>query len=448
MTATDERVRWRDAGYLPQVVGLFSVAFLVAFETFAVATALPIVATALDGLAWYAVSFAAPAAMAIAAMTCAAWWCDRDGHAGPIVTGVLVFVLGLVLAGVAPSMEWFVAGRAVQGIGSGLVSVALYVLVARAFPSYLRSRAFIVLTSAWVLPAIVGPVVAGVVAEHIGWRWVFLGVPLVAVGALVSLRPALASSRGHEATAVPRTRILRSVAAALAVFAVTIGGQREVRGWQFLVVIGIAGALIAAVPLLPAGTLRAARGLPGVIATRSLLGTALLASESFVPLALVRLRDLTPTLAGLFLTSTALFWFAGAWISDRWLTPPRRVRLGVLSVIVALGSALLIPVTAVPVTVVAIGWAFGGLGMGLAMPALSVLLLNHSAAGEEGRNSASMQTSDAVADALVLAVCSGLFAWLVVTAVAMPFVAVFLLALVFAILAVPASWRATAPSPA
>ena len=443
MTTMQRRVRWRDTSYLPQVVGLFSVAFLVAFETFAVATALPVVAVELDGLSWYAVSFAAPAATGIAAMTCAAWWCDRHGHARPIVTGVLVFGVGLVFAGAAPTMEWFVTGRAVQGIGAGLVSVALYVLVARAFPAHLRPRAFVVLTSAWVLPAVVGPVIAGAVAEHVGWRWVFLGVPLVAAGALVLLRPALPSSHGDDATAVPWARILRSAAAAVAVFAVTIGGQRDVRGWQALVATGFVVALVAAVPLLPAGTLQAARGLPGVIATRSLLGTGLLATESFVPLALVRLRDLTPTLAGLFLTSTALFWFAGAWASDRWLMPWWRVRLGVMSVIVALVSVLFIPVTGVPVPVIAVGWAFGGLGMGLAMPALSSLLLEHSAVGEEGRNSASMQTSDAVADALGLAVCSGLFGWLVTIGEATPFITVFLVGLVVAVLAVPASWRAT-----
>ncbi|WP_087622962.1 hypothetical protein [Aeromicrobium sp. PE09-221] len=82
------------------------------------------------------------------------------------------------------------------------------------------------------------------------------------------------------------------------------------------------------------------------------------------------------------------------------------------------------------------------------MPALSVLLLEHSAVGEEGRNSASMQTSDAVADALVLAVCSGLFGWLLATGPTMSFVVVFLVALMIASLALPASQKVTSPSAA
>ncbi|WP_087622961.1 MFS transporter [Aeromicrobium sp. PE09-221] len=283
MTTSTARPRWRATGYLPQVVGLFSVAFLVAVETFAVATALPVVAAELDGLSWYAVAFAAPAAAAIAAMTCAAWWCDRHGHAHPMVTGVSIFASGLVLSGVAGSMAWFVVGRAFQGIGAGLVSVALYVLVARAFPDHLRPRAFVVLTSAWVLPAVIGPLAAGMVAQHLGWRWVFLGVPAVAVGALALLRPALRSSHGDEAVAIPRTRIARSLVVAVAIFAVMIGGQGNVPGWWALVTAGIVLALVAAVPLLPAGTLRAARGLPAVIATRSLMGAGLVAAESWCP---------------------------------------------------------------------------------------------------------------------------------------------------------------------
>ncbi|TSD65599.1 MFS transporter [Aeromicrobium piscarium] len=444
MTTPAIRPRWRESGHLPQAVGLFSVAFLVAFETFAVATALPVVAIELDGLSLFAVSFAAPAATAIGAMTCAAWWCDRYGHARPILMGMAVFGIGLVLSGAAPSMEWFVAGRAVQGLGAGLVSVALYVLVARAFPDHLRPRAFVVLTSAWVLPAVVGPLISGTIAEHLGWRWVFLGVPSVAIGALALLRPALRSSHGDATAPMPWARVLCSLAVAVAIFAVMIGGQRDVPGWRALVAVGVVLAVVAAVPLVPRGTVRAARGLPAVIATRSLMGTGLATAESFVPLALVRLRELTPTHAGLFLTSTALLWFAGAWASDRWLSPAPRIALGAVSVSAALCSTLLIPVPGVPVVALAIGWAFAGWGMGLAMPALSVLLLEHSVVGEEGRNSASMQTSDAVADALVLAVCSGLFGWLLAKGPATPFIAVFAVAVGIALLALPASRRVSA----
>jgi len=65
--------------------------------------------------------------------------------------------------------------------GAGLVIVALYVVVARVYPDRLRPRVFSAISAAWVLPAVVGPVLAGWVAQQLSWRWVFLGaVPLVA----------------------------------------------------------------------------------------------------------------------------------------------------------------------------------------------------------------------------------------------------------------------------
>lgn len=444
MTAIDTRVAWRSTGLGAAVVGLFTTAFLVAFESLAVATALPIVAQDLDGLSLYAVSFAAPAATAVAAMTVAAWWCDRYGHAPVMVGGVLVFALGLVGAGIASTMTQFVAGRAVQGLGSGLIGVALYVLVGRTFPPELRARAFVVLTSAWVLPAIIGPVVAGTVAEHLGWRWVFLGVPVLALIALALLRPALATSRGDTSVAVDRGRIARSAIVAVAVFAVTIGGQRSVQWWPLLVLGGAVAAVAAVVALLPPGTFRARPGLPSVIATRSLASTAFFVAESFLPLGLVQLRGLSVTTAGLFLTTTAVLWFLGSWWSTRsrwWRSRRRRTAAGVVAVVLSVLAASAVTLEGVPIAVIAAGWALGGLGMGMAMPTLSVLVLDLSAPDAQGRNSASMQTSDAVLQALVIAVSSGVFAGLLTRGDATAFIGVFAIAAVVAVAAVPTSLR-------
>ncbi|WP_166375900.1 MFS transporter [Aeromicrobium phragmitis] len=444
MTAVELRSPWRASGLGPAVIGLFITAFLVAFESLAVATALPIVAEDLDGLSLYAVSFAAPAATAVAAMTVAAWGCERYGHAPVMVSGVLVFAAGLLAAGVASTMTQFVVGRGVQGVGSGLIGVALYVLVGRTFPPELRPRAFVVLTSAWVLPAIVGPVLAGTVAEHLGWRWVFLGVPMLALAALGLLRPALASSRADATAVADAGRIRRSVVVALAVFAVTVGGQRTVGWWPVLVVAGAVTAAAAVIALLPPGTFRARRGLPSVIATRSLTSTAFFAVESFLPLALVQLRGLSATAAGLFLTTTAVLWFAGSWWSTRsrwWQSRRRRTVFGSGAVVAAVAAAAAATVDAVPLALIAAGWAVGGLGMGIAMPTLSVLVLDLSTSQTQGRNSASMQTSDAVLQALVIAVCSGVFAGLLASGGATPFIAVFAIAAVVAVIAVPVSMR-------
>ncbi|MCE0447040.1 MFS transporter [Streptomyces tricolor] len=84
----------------------------------------------------------------------------------------------------------FILGRAVQGLGGGLVIVALYVVVGRAYPERLRPAIMAAFAAGWVVPSIVGPLASGAVTEHLGWRWVFLGIPV-----LVALPLALALPR-------------------------------------------------------------------------------------------------------------------------------------------------------------------------------------------------------------------------------------------------------------
>ncbi len=120
---------------------------------------------------------------------------DRRGPLIPFLAAVFTFGLGLLLAGLADTMWWFVAGRAVQGFGAGLNIVALYVVAGRAFHESLRPRLFSVMSSAWILPAIIGPTIAGLVADRLSWRWVFLAVPPLIVPAVLLMLPRLVTSR-------------------------------------------------------------------------------------------------------------------------------------------------------------------------------------------------------------------------------------------------------------
>src|SRR5205823_6227930 len=123
---------------------------------------------------------------------------------------------GMVVAGAAPAMAVFVLGRAVQGFGSGLVIVAEYVVIGGLYAEEFRPRMFAYLSAAWVLPALVGPVLSGLIAQHLSWRLVFLGLaPFVAAGVgllfpvlhqtppLEPLEPA-GGGRGDRPGAAPR----------------------------------------------------------------------------------------------------------------------------------------------------------------------------------------------------------------------------------------------------
>jgi MFS family permease len=404
-------------------VGIVSVVLLIAFEATAVGTAMPVAARELDGVALYAFAFSGYFTTSLFGMVLAGQWADRRGPLGPLTTGIGAFAAGLVIAGTAQAMWVFILGRAVQGLGGGLVVVALYVVVGRAYPERLRPSIMAGFAAGWIVPSIVGPLASGAVTEHLGWRWVFLGIPVIVVLplalALPQIRRRASGPVGEEPDAGPgsfdRRRIRLALGISLGAGLLQYAAQ-DLRPLSLLP--GSAGAALlvpAVLGLLPRGTCRAARGLPSVVLLRGLSAGSFVAAESFVPLMLVTQRGLSPTLAGFSLAASGGTWALGSWVQSRPRLAPYRERLmtlGMVLVAAAIATAPSVLVHSVPVWTVAIAWGFGCFGMGLVISSTSVLLLRLSAPAEAGANSAALQISDALSNVLLLAATGTAFATL------------------------------------
>ncbi|WSS20210.1 MFS transporter [Streptomyces sp. NBC_01190] len=404
--------------------GIVSVVLMIAFEATAVGTAMPVAARELNGLGLYAFAFSGYFTTSLLAMVVSGQWCDRNGPLPPIGVGIACFAAGLAISGTARSMGPFVLGRAVQGFGGGLVIVALYVVVGRAYPERLRPAVMAAFSASWVVPSIVGPLVSGTVTEQLGWRWVFLAIPALVVLPLAVMVPALrrAARAGREAGDDAREKGTRPamdasriwLAAALATGAVLLqyAGQ-DLR--PLSVVPAVAGAALlvpAALRLLPRGTFRAARGIPTVVLMRGIAAGSFIAAESFIPLMLVTQRGLSPTLAGLSLAGAGLTWALGSFIQSRPRFDGSRERLVQLGLLCSASAIATVPLTldhAVPPWIVAIAWGVGGLGMGLSVTTLGVLLLKLSPPADAGANSAALQVSDALSNVLMVAAAGTVF---------------------------------------
>ncbi|MFF5444417.1 MFS transporter [Streptomyces sp. NPDC012888] len=400
-------------------IGIVSVVFLIAFEAIAVGTAMPVAARELDGIGLYAFGFSAYFTTSLFGMVASGQWSDRAGPLFPLGAGIAAFAGGLVLSGSATAMWLFVIGRAVQGLGGGLVIVALYVVVSRAYDERLRPAIMAAFAAAWVVPSIVGPLVSGTVTEHLGWRWVFLGIPaLVVVPLLVALpaiRRAASGPVDRDGPPAPFDRRRIRLALGISLGAGLLQYAAQDLRWLSLLP-GVLGAVLlvpAVLGLLPRGTYRARRGLPSVVLLRGLAAGSFIAAESFVPLMLVTQRGLSPTLAGFSLALGGLTWAGGSWIQSQGRAEPYRERLmvaGMVMVAFAIAAAPAVLVTWVPVWSLALAWAVGCLGMGLVIGSTSVLLLKLSAPSEAGANSAALQISDALANVVLLAAGGAAFA--------------------------------------
>ena len=431
--------------------GLLMLVTLVAFEAMAVATAMPTAVAELHGLAWYGWPFSAFLVASVFGMVVGGDLGDRYGPRPALLAGVGSFAVGLLAGGLAANMALFVAARAVQGVGGGIISVSLYVVAGRAYEPVLRPRLFGAISAAWVLPALIGPLAAGLITAHASWRLVFLGLlPLIACGLALVLPAMRRLGAPDDVRALSPARRWWALLAGLGIAALQYAGQRLDPLAAGVAVLGLAALAAGLRPLLPPGTVRVRRGLPAVVASRGLLAGAFFGMDALLPLALTRLHGYGPAAAGIPLTAGALGWAAASQLQAR-RPQASRVRLlrlgfGLLAAGIAATGAILLPgVGGWPAY---LSWGIAGLGMGFGMPSVGVLLLELSPEHRRGADSAALN----IADVTGSAVCVGIVGILIAltTAGALPLraavaMAVGVLSVLAAIGAVLAG-RAAAPA--
>jgi MFS family permease len=310
-----------------------------------------------------------------------------------------------VLAGAASSMIMFVLSRGVQGFGAGIIASVAFVCVGRGYPEEVKPRMLAVLSSAWIVPGLIGPALSGIIADFVGWRWVFLGLVPVLPLATGLVLPAL---RKLTPSLTPGAFDPRRL---LATAGLVLGAGMMLTGLQAqplllaaaLVLPGLAIGIPSLRRLLPPGTLRAKAGMPAAIATIGFLSLAYFGGEAFLPLTLISIRGQSTLLAGIALTAATLSWSAGSWLQAQLVSRQgRRFLVTAGLVLVALGLAgiasVLIP--GVPVAVASIAWGVAGLGMGLSYSTLNLVVLETAPVDQQGSATASMELSSVLGSAL------------------------------------------------
>jgi MFS family permease len=377
---------------------------VVATEAMAISTVMPLVESDLGDIWLYGWAFSAFFLGDLIGIVVGGRAADRVHPVGPLLVGLVVFTVGLVVGGLAPSMAVLVAGRFLQGVGAGVVPAVAYVCVARGFDVADRPRVFAIMSTAWVVPSLVAPLLASAVATTVGWRWVFLGlVPVtIAAGVLaaVSLRGLESSSPGgHEPT--PLARVVMLVVGA-AMLLSGLGGDSV---WTAVPL--VVGGLVLGVPalraLVPTGTFRAAVGLPAAVLIRGVLTCSFFAANAYLSLAVTSVRGASTLFAGVVLASASFTWTAGAWAQARLMAswgPARLVRLA--GIVLVAGLVLMIPslLDVVPLWLWVIASCVAGLGIGLGYAPLSSVALAEAEAGREGVASSSLQLTDVLGMAL------------------------------------------------
>ena len=420
--------------YRAMSVGVLLSVSVVAFQALGVGTVMPAVARELDGLERYGWAFSMFMLASVIGSVAAGQDADRAGPVRAYLAAIASFSAGSLLAALAGSWTLLLAGRALEGLGAGALGVVTYASASRAYPPEMYGRMLALMSSAWVLPSLAGPAVAGLIADQLTWRWVFvLLLPFLPVAVVLTLPGLRALSRTERAEAPRRLPQALALAAGTGLFLGALGLEPPLL-LALLVAAGLALALPAFRTLMPAGTLRAARGLPSGIVVRGLLAVAFLGCDAFLPLALTELRGFSVSQAGLVISAASLSWSLGSFLQarldrlDGGSGRPRRLLAGLAVLLCGIAATAAGVVSdGIPVAVAIGGWAVAGLGIGIGYPSIGAIVLSEAPGGEEGSVSAALQLIETIGVALFTGFGGALIAlgldrgWDAVTALALVF---------------------------
>lgn len=146
---------------------------LVALDATIIATAVPSIVADLGGFSQFPWLFSIYLLTQAVTVPLYGKFADLYGRKPVMVFGIIVFLLGSVLCGIAWSMPVLIVARAIQGIGGGAVQPISMTMLGDLYTLEERARVQGYITSVWAMASLVGPALGGLFAEYLSWRWIF-----------------------------------------------------------------------------------------------------------------------------------------------------------------------------------------------------------------------------------------------------------------------------------
>ncbi|WP_433556584.1 MFS transporter [Pseudonocardia xinjiangensis] len=358
-------------------------AFMLLIDVTIVNVALPDMATDLgasfSGLQWVVDIYALTlAALLLGTGTIA----DRFGHRRVYIGGLTLFGLASLGCALAPSTELLIIGRAVQGVGAAAMFAATLALLSTTYQGRDRAVAFGVWGSVNGAAAAAGPIIGGLLTQHLGWEWIFaVNVPVAVVAVVITWR----TIAPDHASRYRRFDLPGMVAFTVSAAGLTYGlirsgeapwGDPGVWGPVAVAAVALAAFVVierrSASPMLDLALFRH-RTFVGLVIGGALLSLAAWSMFPYASLWMQSRLGLGPVATGLVIMPMSVVSFVVPLVMGRFghaIAPRYSVTVGLL--FIAAGSFLQARVQADSTAAVLIpGMLCIGLGAGLSIPPLS-----------------------------------------------------------------------------
>lgn len=319
-----------------------------------------------------------------------------------IQAGIIIFLVGSILAGLAQSTSWLIACRAIQGVGVGALTALVQVILSDLVSPRERGRYMGYLGAVFGLGTVAGPVIGGLLTDHLGWHWCFfVGVPF-ALAALVVLQRTLhlpRVKRDDVKIDVLGAFLIAGGVSALLIWVTLAGKDYDwISGTSALMVGGGILLLAAAVaverrskePLIPMNLFENRTVVMAVIASVA-VGIAMFGTTIFLTQYMQLARGYSPTESGLLTIPMVVGLFGSSTISGRRISQTGRYRRYMLAgTLLLAGGLALMGLIDETTSLVEVGlfMLIVGIGVGMVMQNLILAVQNVIPRREMGAGSA------------------------------------------------------------
>ncbi|MFI9413000.1 MDR family MFS transporter [Nocardia gamkensis] len=291
---------------------------LVALDSTVIATAVLTITDSLGGFAQFPWLFSIYLLAQAVTVPIYGKLADTVGRKPVILFGIAMFALGSLLCGVATSMLGLIVFRAVQGIGAGAIQPMTMTIAGDLYTLSERAKVQGYLASVWAMSSVAGPLLGGLFAEYVSWRWIFLiNLPLCALAGWMLVRNfAEAAPRRRQSVDYPGAALLAVGAGAL-ILGLLEGGQAWAWSSPVSVAIFAGGVLLLVLfglverrarnPILPLWVFTRRVVIASSLVS-VLIGAVLLGATSYVPTFTQGVLGTGALVAGLTVGALTLGW--------------------------------------------------------------------------------------------------------------------------------------------
>lgn len=402
--------------------GLMLAMILAALDQSIVSTALPVISGDLGGLSH--LTWAVTAFMLTSTISAPLYGklSDMYGRKPFFVASISLFVLASALCGAAQSMLGLIAFRALQGLGAGGLMTMSQTLIGSIVPMRERGRYQGLVTGAFAVSSVTGPMLGGFITSHASWRWIFyinLPVGVAALALVLSSLPKVARGAGHTIDYAGSVLVCIGTTALLLLF--NASSSRLMSGTEtmlILLVVAIASYVLlirversAAEPIID---LKLFRIVPYAtcVAASGMMSFAMMGSLVFMPLYYQLVLHQTPEESGAMMVPQVLMMLLTSVTAGRFATQIGRITklLSVGVGLECLGLVLLAVFAHIGASIpfFLVSMAVLGAGMGIGMPNATVIVQSAVPQAVLGTATASMSFVRSLGGSLGAALSGGI----------------------------------------